>query len=249
MRAILTWHSLDETGSPISVAPAVFRQQVAWLAAGRVPVVGLAELLALPAGADAVALTFDDGFASTAELAAPLLREHGLPATVYVVTEHVGGTNAWGGVADPRVPTLPLAGWDALGRMAEAGITLGAHTRRHPHLTRLSPGALADELGGGQEALAARTGVRADSIAYPYGDVDPAVEAAAGRWFRLGVTTALRWLGEAERPLALPRLDMFYLRDPGQLEAWDTGWFRARVRLRERLRAWRAAWTSVGGGW
>ena len=249
MRAILTWHSLDESGSPISVSPAVFRQQVAWLASGRVRVVGLAELAAMSPDAEAVALTFDDGFANTAEVAAPLLRAHGLPATVYVVTEHVGGTNAWGGAVDARVPTLPLAGWDAVARMAEGGMTLGAHTRRHPHLTRLSPGALEDELGGGQEALAARTGVRAESLAYPYGDVDPVVEAAAGRWYRWGVTTALRWLGAAERPLLLPRLDMYYLRAPGQLEAWGSARFRARVRLRARMRAWRAAWTSVGGGW
>ena len=38
----------------------------------------------------AVAITFDDGFRSVYEHAYPLLRERGLPATVYVVTDVVG---------------------------------------------------------------------------------------------------------------------------------------------------------------
>ena len=63
MRAILTYHSIDPSGSPISVSPAAFRRHIEWLASGRVRVVRLEELMRLPAGEDAVALTFDDGFA------------------------------------------------------------------------------------------------------------------------------------------------------------------------------------------
>ena len=38
MRAILTYHSIDESGSPISVDPDAFRRHVRWLASGRVRV-------------------------------------------------------------------------------------------------------------------------------------------------------------------------------------------------------------------
>ena len=44
MRAILTYHSIDESGSPISMSEEVFRSQIAWLAKGHVKVVSLETL-------------------------------------------------------------------------------------------------------------------------------------------------------------------------------------------------------------
>jgi peptidoglycan/xylan/chitin deacetylase (PgdA/CDA1 family) len=249
MRAILTYHSIDRSGSPISVAPEEFRRHAAWLASGRVRVLPLADLAELAPDADAVALTFDDGFANFASEAAPLLAAHGLPATLYVVAGHVGGDNAWGGQSDPRVPRLPLLDWPALGRLAEQGVELGAHTRTHPHLTRVDADALEDELAGAAEAVRAETGRMPKSIAYPYGDVDARVAAAAGRRFGLGVTTELRALAAGEDSLRLPRLDMFYLRAPGRLEAWGTPRFAQRLWLRARARGLRALLSTVGGGW
>ena len=41
MRAILTYHSIDESGSAISISEAVFRAQIAWLAKSDVRVVTL----------------------------------------------------------------------------------------------------------------------------------------------------------------------------------------------------------------
>jgi peptidoglycan/xylan/chitin deacetylase (PgdA/CDA1 family) len=249
MRAILTYHSLDDSGSPISVPPEVFRRQVAWLGSGRVRVVPLAELPQLPPESDAVALTFDDAFENFVAVAAPLLAEWQLPVTLFVVPDQVGKDNAWGGVRDPRVPTLPLADWTALGRLAEGGVTLGAHTRTHPHLTRLADAALAEELGGAQESIRRETGQAAAEVAYPYGDGDERVFAAAAEWYRLGVTTELRGLAAADDPLALPRLDMFYLRQPGRLEAWGSARFAGRLWLQAQARRLRSTLATVGGGW
>src|SRR5512138_3223815 len=128
MRAILTYHSIDESASPISISERVFRRQVQWLAGGGVQVVSLDTLLRLPVDADAVALTFDDGFVNVGDLAAPMLVEHDLPATVFVVSDAVGGTNRWAAGPDPGVPELPLLGWDALARLSARGIDLGSHT-------------------------------------------------------------------------------------------------------------------------
>ena len=47
MRAILTWHSLDRSGSPISVPPEEFRRQVEWLTASGVRAVTVGKLLEL----------------------------------------------------------------------------------------------------------------------------------------------------------------------------------------------------------
>ncbi len=45
-----------------------------------------------------VVLTIDDAYADTRELAYPVLRGHGYSATVFVVSELVGGTRAAGRV-------------------------------------------------------------------------------------------------------------------------------------------------------
>lgn len=233
MRAILTYHSIDDSGSPISVPMPAFRRQVEWLRSGRVQVVTIADLVSRPSGPDAVALTFDDGFTNFAA-AAPLLG--GLPVTLFVVTDHVGRTNEWGGRPARGIPTLPLLDWPALGSLAAEGVTLGAHTRTHPELSALTAAQLDDELAGSAERVRAETGQVVDTVAYPYGAVNAAVAAAAARQFRWGCTTALRLLGRAEARLELPRLDMYYYRRPGQLEAWGTPQFAARLAYRRALR-------------
>lgn len=227
MRAILTYHSLDSSGSPISLPPSVFRRHMEWLQEGRVRVVSVAELVALPADADAVSLTFDDGFANFASEAAPLLRANGYPATVFIVTGHVGTDNRWRGRGEAGIPVLPLLGWDALGRLRESGIDLAAHTRTHPRLTALGTAALDEELGAAKEEIRRRSGAAAEGFAYPYGEVDGRVTAAAARYYRWACTTELRPLGSRDAEMLLPRLDAWYFQNPARLSGWGTPAFRA----------------------
>ncbi len=240
MRAILTYHSVDDSGSPISVSRAAFGEHAAFLASGAVRVLRIDALLAAPPDAQAVALTFDDAFLNFASEAWPLLKERGLPATVFVVSGHAGGTNAWGGRTQPGIPTLPLLDWDTLGRLAEEGVTLGAHSRTHPDLCHVDDGALADEVAGSAEAIRARTGRRPDVFAYPYGRLDARVERAATA-FRYACTTEMRALRGAEAPHRLPRLDAYYLRGRGRLARWGTTTLAGYLRFRAAARGLRAA--------
>ena len=75
MRAILTYHSIDSSGSPVSVSEETFRAHARFLGSGRVSVGPLADLPSLPDEEDAVALTFDDGFLNFSMLAMPLLSD------------------------------------------------------------------------------------------------------------------------------------------------------------------------------
>lgn len=247
MRAILTYHSIDESASPISISERVFRRQVQWLAGGGVQVVSVDTLLRLPVDADAVALTFDDGFVNFADLAAPLLVEHGLPATLFVVSDAVGGTNRWAAGPDPGVPELPLLGWDALARLSARGIELGSHTRTHPNLARLPRSRLQDEIVGGAERMRAETGVRSTAFAYPYGGVNDDAADIVGRHFSWGCTTAMRLLSPLDRPAVLPRIDMYYFRELGQLESWGTHRFRCRLGIRAGARLVRRRIRSMMG--
>ena len=244
MRGILTYHSVDPSGSPISVDEATLHAHVEWLASGTVRVLPLEQIAEPGAPDDAVAITFDDAFANFADVAWPLLRARNLPVTLFVVSGHAGRTNAWGGRESAGIPTLPLMDWDALGRAASEGVRLGAHTRTHPDLRGASDAALADEIGGSADDIASRTGSRPATFAYPYGGVDDRAAKVAASAFRASVTTELRAMGPAERPERLPRLDAFYLREPGRLEAWGTPPFRRHLALRAGMRRMRAALTG-----
>ena len=236
MRAILTYHSIDPTGSVISIGSDEFARHVAWLANGRVHVVPLRELSRLDDDVDALALTFDDAYTSFGEIAAPMLAAHGLPATVFAVSEHAGGTNDWGGASEPGIPTLPLLDWDALARLSSVGFEIGAHTRRHPHLAAVGPARLEDEVLGSANVIADRVGVRPESFAYPYGSVSTRAADVVRRSFQVGVTTVLRTLRNDEDSALLPRLDTYYLKAAGSLESWGSAAFRRRLWLRAQAR-------------
>jgi peptidoglycan/xylan/chitin deacetylase (PgdA/CDA1 family) len=253
MRTVLTYHSLDDSGSPISISPAVFEWHLSWLATSGVTVTTIEGLLAMPDEGHGVAITFDDGFQNFFEMGWPRLRAYGWGATLFVVTDHVGRTNDWGGRAHPGIPRLPLLGWDLLGRLAEAGVQLGAHTRTHPDLTRLDPAAAAEEMEQSSHEIVRHTGLSPHAVAYPYGRVNASVVALAASRFRWGVTTELRGLERTDSSMLLPRLDMFYFQQPGRLDAWGSRKFRSHLRrcavtrrIGASLRAARGAFRSPG---
>lgn len=236
MRAILTYHSIDGSASPVSVAPDQWRAHGAFLASGAVRVLPLRELLQAPEDADAVALTFDDAFRNFMTEALPVLEEYGLPATVFAVADRAGATNAWDGASVPGIPTLPLMTWDELGQAQARGVEVGSHTRTHPHLPALAPRQVEDEVAGAAETFERHLGVVPAAFAYPYGSVDATSARIVGRIHAVACTTELRPLAAAEDPALLPRLDMYYLRDAGRLEQWGSTGFRMRLWVRARMR-------------
>jgi peptidoglycan/xylan/chitin deacetylase (PgdA/CDA1 family) len=236
IHAILTYHSIDDTGSAISVDRDTFRRHVQWLAGSGIALVDLEQLRTSPADTDAVAVTFDDGFANFAEHAWPVLKDHGVPVTVFVPTGHAGGENDWNAAVRVPIPRLPLLGWDALGRLAEAGVVLGAHGVKHVDLRTCGSFELDDEVRSCGERIASATGRRPNAFAYPFGAVDARVAAVVAESYDTACTTELRWLAETEDPVLLPRLDSFYLRGEGRLESWGTRSFRRLIRWRNGLR-------------
>jgi peptidoglycan/xylan/chitin deacetylase (PgdA/CDA1 family) len=241
MRAILTYHSIDTSGSPVSCHPAVFDRHIRWLSSGRVRVTSIETLLALPESVDAVAITFDDAFVNFRDLAAPRLLENGLPSTLFVVSDEAGRTNAWGGRRQRGIPALPLLDWATLARLHEQGVTLGSHSRTHPDLTELSEARIEDEVSGSAERIARETGVRPVTFAYPYGRVDARSAAIVERTFAYACTTEFRVLESTASAARLPRLDAFYFQQTGQLESWGTSAFETFVSRRHYLRRVRRA--------
>jgi len=74
----------------------------------------------------ALALTLDDGYADNLDVAAPILRRHGVPATVFVATAYLDGRCMWNDVVIEACRTTTRAEVDlefaGLGRRGVGGI-------------------------------------------------------------------------------------------------------------------------------
>jgi peptidoglycan/xylan/chitin deacetylase (PgdA/CDA1 family) len=70
----------------------------------------------------AVCITFDDGYRSIHDLALPILKEYGLPATIFVTSGYLGDRNMWNDRIIEAVQTLPAGQLD----LSELG--LGAYS-------------------------------------------------------------------------------------------------------------------------
>jgi peptidoglycan/xylan/chitin deacetylase (PgdA/CDA1 family) len=160
----------------------------------------------LPLPARGVLLTFDDGYVDFREHALPLLRRHGFLATMFVVTELVGATNAWDTtIGDP----VPLMDWEALAEIQDDGIEIGSHSSHHHPLVTLPLDELARDLCASRERLHERLGAPARTVCYPYGLHDTGVlSIARACGFDAGVTTNEWRASFGEDPLGLPRLEV-----------------------------------------
>jgi peptidoglycan/xylan/chitin deacetylase (PgdA/CDA1 family) len=83
-----------------------------------------------------------------------------------------------------------VLGWEELRNLAAEGVTLGAHTRTHPILSRLAPQSISDEILGSQEDLRREIGYALPIISYPDGAHDATVTRVAQEaGFDLGFST------------------------------------------------------------
>ena len=236
--AILTYHAIDEAPSPLCVEPALFRaqldriQELGWQTTTVSVLADHVRAGSLPERT--LALTFDDGFASVCEIAAPELEARGMTATVFCVAGHLGGRNDWP-TDRPGGYLAPLGDAGDLQALAAAGIELGAHGYGHAPLVTESHGVLRRELLDARTALEESVGCSIRSIAYPYG-AGPSREAAAivRSAYAAGCTTSLRRLRAREDPFALPRVDAHYIRSPELLTRLLDGRLDLYLRLRSR---------------
>jgi peptidoglycan/xylan/chitin deacetylase (PgdA/CDA1 family) len=123
-------------------------------------------------------LSFDDGYASLAEHAYPILADVGFTAVTFLVTDFVGRDNRW----DVRYTWRRLRhlDWEAITRWVGHGFEFASHSASHARLTWLADGERAAELERSRETLIRRLGTGAGrALAYPFGARDAGVEAAA----------------------------------------------------------------------
>ena len=192
--AILLYHGVGPTSMSIDpgflrVRPEAFRAQLGLLLGAGYEIVTVGEFAERSGGQKPppgmVALSFDDGMDDNHSVVLPVLREHGLRATIYVTTGLIGKPNPWMSPASgARMMTV-----DELGELAAAGFEIGAHTVTHPDLSRLGFDECLSEMRESRDELERTLGVEVRTFAYPSCHYGPAAaEAARSAGFTAAVT-------------------------------------------------------------
>jgi peptidoglycan/xylan/chitin deacetylase (PgdA/CDA1 family) len=154
----------------------------------------------------AILLTFDDGFLDFFTYAHPLLKQYGFSALVFLVADQVGHSNNWDTAYGEE---LPLMNWNHIRQLQAEGIQLGSHSATHRPLTSLSVAEIVKEGVRSRTILTQELGKPVQTIAYPYGDVDPVVQHLIGA---CGYTTGLSCRSGhssfQDSPLLLPRIEV-----------------------------------------
>jgi peptidoglycan/xylan/chitin deacetylase (PgdA/CDA1 family) len=218
---ILTYHSIDTSGSVISISPARFAAHMSAVARLGFRGVSLREAMTHRSRhgswpIHSVVLTFDDGYANVVDEALPILQRHGFDATVFIVTRHLGGTNDW---APPPayLGSRPMLSASQIRQLSAAGVEIGGHTRTHPDLCAATAARVEDEVVGCRADVEAELRQPVQSFAYPYGSISDVAVAATRRTFDAACTTELRRTRDDD-PHLLPRVDAYYIRSGRMLE-------------------------------
>lgn len=261
---VLAYHLVGAgTTSPVDVPAADFRRQMEELAR-RTTTIPLDEaerrlratgdpgsetttVGAGPTGdGPAVVLTFDDAYRNFHTAAWPILRDLGLPATLYVPT---GFVDSGAPVPMAAAGDLPAMSWDELATDREAGLTLGSHSHTHRELPALSAAEIGDDLGRARELLRRHTGSAAEHFCYPRALWDGRTEGAVADLHNTAAVAGgrLNRPGSGGRAGHLLRLDRVPVRrdlGPSVAPILDSAvWLREW--LASRLRGQRAAWRRL----
>ena len=119
-------------------------------------------------------LTIDDGHESVGRLAAPLLRERGIPSVLFVCPALLGDRARW----TRAYPDESLSPAEQLKTLPRQGMELGVHSWDHTRMVGMDAATLEVHTRRAHDALLAATGVSSRAFAYPYGTHDLAARTA-----------------------------------------------------------------------
>jgi peptidoglycan/xylan/chitin deacetylase (PgdA/CDA1 family) len=179
---ILAYHSV---GTPYmgdnDIAPDRFRRHLESALEAGYTFVPASEIVDGRAQANSLAVTFDDGIRSAATTAAPVLRELGIPWTLFVVSGWADGdARDWAGDI--------MMGWQEVEGLASQGVHIGSHSVTHPNFSDLDGGQTSFELEESRRVIESRLGIEVDEFAIPFGQSRDWTERAANAAVDAGYT-------------------------------------------------------------
>lgn len=211
---ILTYHQIDAVpphGTPfrgLTVGPAQFRQQMAWMRRLGYRGLSMRELMPYIRGTatgKVFGITFDDGFRNVHRHALPVLAEFGFSATNYFVSGQIDGTNIWD--ASHGVPPAPLMNAAEIREWARLGNEVGAHTIDHVHLPAVPLAEARRQIAASRADLEDLVAGPVTAFCYPYGEQQAAHREMAREAGYDNATLTQRGLARADDdPFGLPRV-------------------------------------------
>ena len=170
---ILSYHKFSESkADKMTVTASAFEEQMKLLKDKGYHVITLDQLFdfldfKIQIPKKSVVITIDDGWRSAYDIAFPILKKYGYPATLFVYTALITGSRI----------TL---NWDLINEMAGQGIDLQCHTRTHRKLTAPAPKesfkeyfeAIEKELLDAAKTIKIQTNRDVHYLAYPFGDIN-----------------------------------------------------------------------------
>ena len=206
--SILAYHHVSSDTPPsTSTTPDLFRDQLDTIEALDMEVVRLSEettQAALEGDQDnrlRTALTFDDAYETVYTTAWPILKERGIPFTVFVMTDAIDdGINGY-------------MNWEQLRELANHElVTIGNHTSDHASLLRREGESVEQQtqrvaaaLDDGAERLEEELGIEPRLFAHPYGEFSEKVDQLLEKRGWYGFAQHSGVLGPASNPQAIPR--------------------------------------------
>jgi len=210
MRAVITFHSIDNSNEILSYTPAAFESLICGLQSSGIPIVSLNTLLEYP-DKPGVCLTFDDGMQSLYTYVLPLMKRYHFPAHLFLTTSTIAGNNNW--LTQPKNSyNYSMLNWDQIDELFQAGLSIEAHTHTHPWLTKLSKDEIHQECETANHQIERHLGCSPQYFAYPYGDYNQKVIEIVKQMYKASFTTQLCYLQQANTFSQLPRLDSYYLK-------------------------------------
>jgi peptidoglycan/xylan/chitin deacetylase (PgdA/CDA1 family) len=203
---ILLYHGVGAPGKPPSryVLPAVrFARQMAWLRLWRYNILSLEDFLndrrshRLPPPRSVI-LTFDDGYEDNYLHAYPILKNYGFPATIFLVSRAIGGTNQWDTGSD--LTGRPILSLPQIREMQAGGLSFGAHTRSHRKLTELPAEQVIDEIQGSRSDLEQQLDRPVLTFSFPYGRYNRVSQRTAEQAGFLGACSVESGLNDPDIP-------------------------------------------------
>ena len=151
-----------------------FARQMDILVRYATPVPAAVRALPSPGGRYA-AVTFDDGLQCIVENALPELKKRGIPATLFIVTEVLGGYAEWQYLGGDDPSTEKTMSVDQLRELPSELVTIGSHTMTHAVLPALGDEQLSREILGSRVKLEQILNQEVKLLSFPYGAFDERV--------------------------------------------------------------------------
>ncbi|MDP2924112.1 MAG: polysaccharide deacetylase family protein [Candidatus Omnitrophota bacterium] len=216
--AILTYHTIDESGSVISASLVDFKRQMDYLKDNNYIIFSLEEAVfhiknKIKFPKKAIAITFDDGYKNNYLLAYPILKQYNFKATIFLTTDYIGNRNAWPYQNKPY-PNLEMLSWEEIIEMSNNGIDFGAHTQSHPFLTKISSEKAQQQIINSKKIIEGYINKPVKLFSYPFGDFNSDVMKIVRDNGFIGACSSLFGrVGLKSNIYSLERIDMGYVFD------------------------------------